>query len=483
MDLKAGLKIGVPSRTKKEAKKARQLAQKLGITYKLYTSEEDDITMDDFKNVNESWKDVQLVIFSSKVVVGADCTIWFDKLYPNADSSGGCSARNILQMTGRFRNVKDPVMKIVCKESNVQEFPSYEDQVQFFHDRRQVIQDALSGYVRFVPGFSPSGVKWVPDWVTAAFAHSRVERCRDFQIDLFSKAVDKGYCVLEANRCELTDERQQEVLADMRKISDEVKDIDDMQRAQMFESLRLEYKDLHGEAETAVRSHMATKQDRMVCEMHAVLKHFPDESLDFQQYVFAGKHLAEIRNVAAVQRLNGQALADRDLQRLGRTPWYELTQFTLVKKTYDMLSMLLKKLGFKELFDTSTEVRKDVLREHRVSIRSVCNELSLLRGVKPRHLNGSDADTVTKEMLNRELKATFACVLTRKRRGNAKTVYFYIDKIQKVHALVDASDHFRDDVVGWAELAGEGLVPRDQPNQDIDQSTAPITSHVLNTNL
>lgn len=445
VDLKAELKIGLPCRTKKEAKKARHLAKRLKIRYKLYTSEEDDSTMEDFKHLNERWVDVQLVIFSSKVTVGADCILEFDKIYINADSFGGCNARNILQMTGRFRNVKDPVMKLVCRESKVPQFPTFEEQVQFFYDRREVMQDALAGYVRFVPEFSPSGVKWAPDWVTAAFAHSRVERCRDFQIDLFTKALDKGYTVMEANKCELEEDRQQEVMEEMYEISDEVKDFDEMEQSQMFHELHPEYKDLHGEADKAVRTHTATKQDRMVCEMNAVLKHFPNESLDYEQFVLARKHLAQIRNVAAVQRMNGQALADRDLHMLERTPWAELTQFNLFKKSHGSIDTLMRSLGFEELFDTDTEVPKEALKQHRESIRSVCNKLSLLRGVKPRELTGSDEDTVTKDILNRELKATFACSLTRKQRGKKKAVVYKIEKIKHVHELVDKSDYFVDE--------------------------------------
>ena len=121
--------------------------------------------------------------------------------------------------------------------------------------------------------------------------------------------------------------------------------------------------------------------------------------------------------------------------------------------------MLVGRLGLTQLFDTQKTIPKEVFGQ---DIRSACHTLALLRGVKARPLTGKDEQKVTKDMLNRELRAMFACSLVgkRKRVGNReKAVFYKLQLDKKIHDLADRSDYFTEDSddidLAWAKKCDE----------------------------
>lgn len=420
-DVSDGLKLGVPCRTKKDANTIAAKLKSADVSYKIYTSAEDDVTMKDFRNLDEAWKDVQVVIFSSKVTVGADCQLLFDRIYIHAASYGGCNARNILQMQGRWRQIKYKTIRICVKESKSPEFPTYEQSLHFYDERRKSMKDAISGYIRFKPEFSEYGQVWSPDHVTAAFAHSKTENDTDFVIDLFTKASDKGYNVLDARIQKKKTKEEEKKCKDMIKnLEQQVKEDDEIQRKCMFGEMKDTYLDLVQEADKRVRTQQGNTRDRMVCEMEAVLKHFPKiEGMDYQTYDTLQKHMSEIKNICAVHRnilpdgkVDTVSLMSDELKRLSNKPWAEFSPFQMFTTIYKKLGIVLYTLGLDTFFDENTEVANQKLKDHQELIRDSCKEISKLRGVeKCRKMKGQDEVKITKTMLNRELKAMFAVTL------------------------------------------------------------------------
>jgi hypothetical protein len=110
-DLKAGLKVAVVWGSKNKAKAfADTLLKETDYKWKLYTSESSADDRNDLSNVEEAWKNVDCLNYTSTITVGvnydpADPAVQFDKLYLYASASGGLP-RDIAQALLRCRKIK-----------------------------------------------------------------------------------------------------------------------------------------------------------------------------------------------------------------------------------------------------------------------------------------------------------------------------------------------------------------------------------------
>ena len=77
------------------------------ISMKFYQGKDKE-SLHDLSNVEESWKNVQVLMYTSTITVGVNYNIpdCFDAIYVYGSSSG-CSARDIIQATMRVRHVKE----------------------------------------------------------------------------------------------------------------------------------------------------------------------------------------------------------------------------------------------------------------------------------------------------------------------------------------------------------------------------------------
>lgn len=82
------------------------------IKYKFYSSESNNKDLrSDLSNVRESWKDLQVLLYTSKITVGVnfDERGIFDSVYVNACTLG-CTARDTIQATMRVRHLLENVL-------------------------------------------------------------------------------------------------------------------------------------------------------------------------------------------------------------------------------------------------------------------------------------------------------------------------------------------------------------------------------------
>ena len=274
------------------------------------------------------------------VSVGADCTIpfEFDRVFMNCEGYGGSPARALLQMAARFRDLRDTeyivLMNKPAAASSGVLGPTFDGAVKLLYDRRNCIKTVFTRYTRFVEHYDENGLQLSPDWITKAFAHARVERDYNFEIDLFDKCTAKQMNVLFPKKKQsLTEEEKKEEKDKL----DEIKDLGKKTKQELLEEKEELFNDLRedenylGEAEEAdrkVKQNDATKRDRMAVSMNAVLKHFDthgpenDQMIEsYEQFVTVQKNLHVIRNIAAVKRLPEVQRALRDYKNLTREPW------------------------------------------------------------------------------------------------------------------------------------------------------------------
>jgi hypothetical protein len=110
-DLKKGEKIAVIWGSKNKAKAfAENFLKDSTYNWKLYTSESSPEERNDLLNVEEAWKNVDIINYTSTITVGvnydpADEAVQFDKIYLYASASGGLP-RDVAQALLRCRKIK-----------------------------------------------------------------------------------------------------------------------------------------------------------------------------------------------------------------------------------------------------------------------------------------------------------------------------------------------------------------------------------------
>ena len=460
-DARNGLKLGVPCRTKKDAQYIAAKTEELGLQFKLYTSHEDDSATKDFLDVNAAWESVHVVIFSSKLTVGVDCQLEFDRVYIHADAYRGCTAREIHQMQARFRNLKDITLRVAVKESRCTDFDTYEECLNYYDERRRAMDDAISGYVRFHPAFTKYGQIWAPDHVTSAFAHDRSEQSKNFVCDLFQQAADKGYKVFDRRFSQLTQDEKEKITQEVKELKTEVNANVANERENMYNELKDCYEEELGEADDKIRIQDGTRRDRMVCEMAAVLKHYTDVP-EYKTYETMLKYRSQIKNIAAVMRtrctedlstIRPLGLMEDELWQLEKRPWADLGNFKMFTQIYVELGCMTKLLGCTEIFDEEATISQETLIKHKDEIERRCKKISLLRGVKWRPSESKNDSQKIAGVLSKQLGAMFAVKLTRKqgwvgdRETRTRTSTYSLVKNSQVHELAQQSDYYAQG--GW----------------------------------
>jgi hypothetical protein len=113
-DLKIGKKVFFVSASREKLEQLERLVFKNlpNVTYKSYHSN----SKEKITNVNEDWKDVQLIMVSPSVTVGVNYDLEdFDLLYMYGVSVS-CCVRDLFQSSMRVRHLKDNIMKFcICK--------------------------------------------------------------------------------------------------------------------------------------------------------------------------------------------------------------------------------------------------------------------------------------------------------------------------------------------------------------------------------
>ncbi len=113
-DIQKGKKVVVFFGSMKKGKIFQQELTKIhpNIKYKYYSSKSNNKDMrSDLSNVRESWKDLQVLLYTSKITVGVnfDEEDIFDSVYVNACTLG-CTARDTIQATMRVRHLRENIL-------------------------------------------------------------------------------------------------------------------------------------------------------------------------------------------------------------------------------------------------------------------------------------------------------------------------------------------------------------------------------------
>jgi hypothetical protein len=160
--LRRGERVMCPFRTKKRMNDfiCQVTAHLPTCKHLVFSGDTVESEMQDFHHIDRVLEEnaIQLLSFTSRVTVGADIQRLFDQVFVNAQGIGGCSARDILQMTGRARNLRDPVIKVTLppSSSSSSSEPSFEQYFTQILEMKQRRKDFLAT----VKTFSSAQTGW-----------------------------------------------------------------------------------------------------------------------------------------------------------------------------------------------------------------------------------------------------------------------------------------------------------------------------------
>lgn len=101
--VQVGKKIFIHANSKARAIEVAKWCSAHNIAYKLYTSDKDSDSKEDFKKPDEAWRNVQVIIATATLTVAVDPKEWHcDAIFVYAGSGMGCSPRDQRQAIERF---------------------------------------------------------------------------------------------------------------------------------------------------------------------------------------------------------------------------------------------------------------------------------------------------------------------------------------------------------------------------------------------
>ena len=445
-DVKAGLKIGIPCRSKNKAIVIETHLKELGLMqdkhYKIYTSDSPDAAMLDFQNINDAWCNVQVVLFSSKVLVGADCTLPFDKVYLHADSKGGASAREMRQMQGRFRVLRDTTIRYCIPNLNSSfTTTSYEECVQHYIDRKQVLEDFVCHHIRLKPKVSGGKITWAPNFITAAFAHYRHERKRHFHIDLCEQVTRAGWQVFKSTTSGQSTTRKFDKL--QKCTSERLYEEETMLYNSLISSGK--WKDVIA-TEIRIKSREATFQDRFTMEVNSVLKRYPDRLFKYDDYTMMRDNRPQIRNVAALIRSTNE---ERQILEWGcgqNLKCLDVAKRNTFTIQHELLHGMLVKMGFKGVLDFETSVPSVKFEQHSIEVTDVCEKaVSILTEESIRKPRTKNAKLCAKNTLSNCLQRVFGVRVIstgRVMNQNSRQTIYKLEADQKILEFAELSDYY-----------------------------------------
>jgi hypothetical protein len=445
-DIQIGLKIGIPCRSKKKVFVVETHLKELGLkqdeNYKIYTSDSPDDAMLDFQNINDAWRDVQVVLFSSKVLVGADCTLPFDKIYLHADSKGGASAREMRQMQGRFRVLRDTAIRYCIPTTNTScKTTSYQECVQHYVDRKHLLEE-FAKHIRMKPKVASGKMTWAPNFITSAFAHNRHEKMRHFHTDLCEQVTRAGWQVFKQ-----IDERVSPtgICESLQKSTNE-RLLNDASR--MYNDLVTDgaWKDVT-DTEKRIKSQEATFQDRFTMEVNSVLRRYPSTiTFSYDDYVVMRDNRTQIRNVAALLRSTPE---ERQIMEWGcgqNLEFMDVAKRNTFTLQHDLIQKVLVKLGFQGALDFETNVGSDKFKQHANEIIDTCHKaVSILMEESLREPRTKNAKLCAKGLLSSCLQRMFSVRVICTRRvttENKRQAVYGLEIDQKILKFTELSDYY-----------------------------------------
>jgi hypothetical protein len=409
-NIRYGIKCGIVCRTKKRASELEIYIKNNAPSKRILaiTSDSDDeIVRSVMDDVNGALDDVDVLIYTSKLTVGVDITREWGKCF--VDSTGeGCSARDICQMIGRFRNLEDEEVPVYSKRSDPT-FMTYNDAVyksEIYSEGRDEEILKLRSMLRNDVYFVDDHLTTTPSWIKRLFVHTRTDKIYDFNYNLYRICDLKGWNVFVEGRNDDTYITKDEDVLNSRIVAKD--QLEQLRKAVYDEAAEGDIHTLQFEADQLVANDVSTLRDRMMVDTCKTLMTFPGATYD--DFKVASREEGRIRNYVKATTLSTEQIIRMTNNRLHKERWSDTTMKIDIIQ-YQMIKDCLVAIGIDGVGDTYTEVGEHTIHEHGAFIVESCNRSLVAR-------NGSTKSKTTNALqaLRRELRAVFGVSITLKNK-------------------------------------------------------------------
>jgi hypothetical protein len=446
--IESGGKVMCAFRSREQMlQRAKALESKCFNVLKLHSSSDDEL-MKMFADINaDHLKDVDALLFTSKVTVGADIQQLFSGVFIFADTRGGCTARDMLQMMGRARNTSDPVVAIAFPtpgkdrfEHNTPEFESVRNDLLRNQATRQAYAKQLA---KSKLEFNDGMIVWSSDLLTEMLAWSIVEQETGFQASFKRLARHCGYQFITLDAppadpaCEVKHLHEESVGAAEEEMFERICKMRDI-------FITMGAGEAHTYAEAAegkVKSRKATEHDHLTCDVyHAMHAVDPVHWVSFECHEI--KNLMDSLNRRKVRRAcmvecGNRPRADVDAKSLVQAPMAETTR--LAEKFFRHLDNAVAVAGL-SFRDAKVQVP---LTNMTAEVKEQCDLAAKADGRKPSKSTSKRAAMRNKYALVGELEQV-GYKLESSRTGSSRTgkvKMFNIKPLDTLGRKWDVPDH------------------------------------------
>jgi hypothetical protein len=442
-DLQAGKRLVIATGSRSKAERhILPLLLEFGVAYKFYNSKCDDAILRDFESLEEAWSALDVVVFTSKVTVGADFSVrnHFDRIYAYA-SQNSVAPRTLLQMCGRCRYPVDEQIHVFIQTNQADtERTTLADINQRFTQHISTMNRYQAQIFQMNAGLNPDTnrieLKLMPTWLSRVYAFNELERERaktNYRDELLRLASSKGYMVLFSSSPADDDEPEEDDKAAW--AAHQAQQFDDTDDIGMQEANDIEKK---------VSSAQADHEEKLQLDKYKYKAYF-SVPVDGQHFVDVNKHMGKLVNLCMTTRAGPDAVLYYDRNRWGPT-YAEMANVSYTK--LELVKEVAAHVGLEHTCDTDTVVTSRHLESiaHELDrLKPACHtEFSLRSGPAEPHGTILQAalsfvNQVYGAWCGARLKRTHACRPRRGggRRGREYKYQLTFPPIHDGHSLLD----------------------------------------------
>jgi hypothetical protein len=360
-DLRAGRLVGLCCRTRKNAE---AFAERFAGEFKDPATEIKVITSRTPRpQVQEAMRDIdaaltgcRLCIITSKAAFGIDCQLLWDRVFIDA-TERGCLMRHLFQMGGRWRRLREPRMLVLVNEAfgawneagpHPQDTTAFQESLKEIAERQEHTKD-YQWLLRVLPTWDAQKSKiadFTPDCFGRLYAHRLAEEKLSDRFSFERLAALKGWpWCMDRDQVPSPNEFSEGMRAAKKLLADRERAL----RKRVLKAAARQDAELTPE-EKDERDRMLDKMTRLdndedqlkrVCERARATF---TGALTPEQLDYAVKHMARIRNLAQLSRVNELGWLQRDLAVAKK----DFNDFHSVYKTplHTAMVQLARLLGF-----------------------------------------------------------------------------------------------------------------------------------------
>lgn len=468
-EVAAGRKLAVPCRTNADACRVAEACRSVAGEHAvgLFTGDSDDFHKAQWARPDDL-VEYQVVVYTCTVSVGCDVLAAWDQLFVHASDTGGCCARDLHQMVGRFRVLNNPVVVTHMPRTLMQAThtaATHEEQLQKLKARRSTLEPHVREVVKFKPvrDGDTDDVVFAPAWYTNNYAYVKDEnRRKQFGNRLLALVHKSGGRWIWMGYQHVDDKLVEQVheLKNMKFGVDE---------AEVFETVQQMVADrgFADAVDTRVRTGKAMEGDKDAVTLYKVARHYSIVIVhDAEQMKLVRDKNVYVKRMADLTRATDAQLREAD--EASAAAGYADVSYVPRVWVKQQVTALCNTLGLAGVTDTDTLIPAALFadKDKADALMGICTAVKDVLGLRWQTLTTKDAAKQVKTRVSATWHSLLGAELTMRRQKNRGVwdVSYALAHDPQVVELIGHADYW--DYNGWL-LHCKPTTERTPPESDL----------------